>query len=102
MHEEECTTCNLEKRLQEASKDIEGATWEYPAYLSIPSPTFRYVNFGIQYDGENTYELIGNDEEGATGGAITLTGNETAKELKALSLELFKTIHELHATEGKK
>jgi hypothetical protein len=94
MHENECTTCNLEKLLQEVSKEIEGATWEYPAYLSIPSPTFRYVNFGIQYDGENTYELIGNDEEGATGGAITLTGNETATELKALVLELFKTIHE--------
>ena len=100
MHDNECKTCTLEASLCNLSKVLDGATWEYPAYLSIPSPTYRYVNFGIQYDGENTYELIGNDEEGATGGAITLTGNETATELKVLVLQLFKTIHEIHETKG--
>jgi hypothetical protein len=91
----ECKHCTLETSLCNLSKVLDGATWEYPAYLSIPSPTFRYVNFEIQYDGENTYELIGNDEEGATGGAITLTGDETETELVELVLELFLTIHRI-------
>lgn len=98
MHEKnECTTCNLEKLLSQLPKEIEGAYWEYPAYLSITSPTLEWVNFGIQYDGENTYELIGNDYEGMVGDAITLRGNETKEELKKLVLDMFKRIHE---TEG--
>ena len=93
----ECKHCTLEASLCNLSKVINGATWEYPAYLSIPSPTNGYANFGIEFDGENRYELIGNDEEGASGGAITLTGDETETELKAKVFELF---HLLYETEG--
>jgi hypothetical protein len=93
----DCKHCTLEKSLFNISETIATATWEYPAYLSIPSPTFDYVNFGIEYDGENAYELVCNDEECTEGVSLPLRGDETETELKTLVLELFKNFHN---TEG--
>lgn len=95
----DCNYCTLEASLCNITEDIEGATWEYPAYLSIPSPTFQYVNFGIEHDGDNAYELVCNDEECTEAESVPLRGNETEAELKVLVLELFKTFHK---TEGNK
>lgn len=93
----ECKPCTLETSLCNITEELEGATWEYPAYLSLPSPTFQYVNFGIEFDGENAYELVCNDEECTEGASLPLRGDETETELKALVLELFKNFHN---TEG--
>lgn len=79
------------------AENMDAATWEYPACLSIASATYGYVNFGVEFDGENSYELVCNDEECTEASSVVLRGDETATELENLVLELFKTFHE---TEG--